>query len=72
MNQTPQNNVNSNGTFVVKIERCNNKTWQGEVVWAEENKKERFRSALELIRLMDEAMKYSQGEQGDYQHFNIG
>jgi hypothetical protein len=72
MNQIPQGNVNNNGTFIVKIDRCNNNTWQGEVVWAEENKKERFRSALELIRLMDEAMKYSQGEQGEYQHFNIG
>ena len=72
MNQILQNNVNNNGTFIVKIDRCNNNTWQGEVVWAEENKKERFRSALELIRLMDEAMKNSQGEQGEYQHFNIG
>ena len=31
-------------------------TWQGRVIWAEENKILRFRSALELIRLMDEAL----------------
>ena len=72
MNQKSQNNAYSNSTFVVKIEHCCNETWQGEVVWAEENKKEKFRSALELIKLMDEAMKYSQGQQEDYQHFNIG
>ncbi len=72
MSQRSQNNVYSNGTFIVKIEHCSNETWQGEVVWAEENKKEKFRSALELIKLMDEAMKYSQGQQEDYEHFNIG
>ena len=55
------NNINQNidkkkGTFVVKIEYCQRGTWQGQVIWAEENRVERFRSALELVRLMDEAM----------------
>ena len=55
------NNINQNidkkkGTFVVKIEYCQHGTWQGQVIWAEENRVERFRSALELVRLMDEAM----------------
>ena len=44
------------GTFVVKIEYCQHGTWQGRVIWAEENRSERFRSTLELVRLMDEAM----------------
>ena len=44
------------GTFVVKIEYCQHGTWQGRVSWAEENKSERFRSTLELLRLMDEAI----------------
>ena len=43
-------------TFVVRIEHCRNGTWQGKVVWAEENRTVRFRSALELIRLMNDAM----------------
>ncbi len=43
-------------TFVVKIEHSQNETWQGKVIWAEESRPERFRSALELIRLMKEAM----------------
>ena len=72
MNQNRQNNVYSNGTFVVKIEHCCNETWQGEVVWAEENRREKFRSALELMKLMDEAMKISKGQQEEIQHFNIG
>ena len=72
MNPKLQNNGYSNETFIVKIEHCSNETWQGELVWAEENRKEKFRSALELIKLMDEAMKISQGQQEEYQHFNIG
>ena len=47
---------NRKNTFVVRIEYCQNETWQGKVIWAEENRTERFRSALELVRLMDEAM----------------
>ena len=50
------------GTFIVKVEYCQNETWQGKVVWAEENRTERFRSMLELIKLMDEAM--AAGQQG--------
>lgn len=48
------------GTFIVKVEYCQNGTWQGKVVWAEENRTERFRSMLELIKLMDEAMAEGQ------------
>ena len=44
------------GTFIVKVDHCENETWQGNVVWAEENRSEHFRSALELIRLIDGAM----------------
>ena len=43
-------------TFIVKVEYSQNTTWQGQVVWAEKNKSVRFRSALELIKLMDEAI----------------
>ena len=54
------------GTFIVKVEYCQNGTWQGKVVWAEENKTERFRSMLELIKLMDEAM--ASGQQVSFEH----
>ena len=54
------------GTFIVKVEYCQNGTWQGKVVWAKENKTERFRSMLELIKLMDEAM--ASGQQISFEH----
>lgn len=44
------------GTFVVRVSHCENATWQGEVTWVESNRKKQFRSALELIRLMDDAL----------------
>ena len=38
------------------VKHCENATWQGEVTWAEENRKKQFRSALELIKLIDSAL----------------
>lgn len=46
---------NEKGTFLVKILFRQKETWQGQVTWAEENKTVSFRSALELLRLLDEA-----------------
>ena len=43
------------GTFLVKILFRQKETWQGQVTWAEKNKTVSFRSALELMRLLDEA-----------------
>jgi len=43
-------------TFVVHVKYRQHSTWQGEVVWAEKNKKKVFRSALELLKLIDGAL----------------
>ena len=45
-----------NGNFVVRVQHCENATWQGTVVWAEKNITKQFRSALELLKLMDSAL----------------
>ncbi|WP_242861809.1 hypothetical protein [Christensenella timonensis] len=42
-------------TFVVQVQYRQNATWQGQVVWSERNETRNFRSALELIRLIDHA-----------------
>ena len=44
------------GTFVVHVQYRQNATWQGTVVWADKNKTQRFRSALELMKLIDSAL----------------
>ena len=41
------------GTFIVKIVNRQNSTWQGSVTWVEEQKTQNFRSALELLKLID-------------------
>lgn len=43
------------GTFLVKIMYRQNHSWQGEVIWAETNEHRYFRSALELLKLIDTA-----------------
>lgn len=40
-------------TFVVRVQYRQNATWQGQVTWAEKNKTIPFRSALELLKLID-------------------
>ena len=43
-------------TFVVHVMYRQHSTWQGSVTWAETGEKANFRSALELIKLMDSAV----------------
>ena len=43
-------------TFVVQVQFRQNATWQGTVTWAEKNQTCHFRSALELLKLMDETL----------------
>ncbi|MEG2119235.1 MAG: hypothetical protein RRY53_02670 [Pseudoflavonifractor sp.] len=49
--------MSGNGeTFVVQIRNMQNATWQGSVTWTESRRQEEFRSALELIHLIDSAL----------------
>lgn len=44
------------GTFVVKVQCRQHATWQGYVLWVEKNERQYFRSALELVKLIDGAL----------------
>lgn len=59
-----ENKSGQKGTFIVKVLHRQNATWQGQVTWAEQNKKVYFRSALELVRLIDEAMNEQEDRSG--------
>ncbi|HIT64097.1 MAG TPA: hypothetical protein IAC37_06550 [Candidatus Ventrimonas merdavium] len=48
-------------TFVVHVNYRQNATWQGEVVWADTKQRCRFRSALELLKLIDGALDEAEG-----------
>lgn len=44
-------------TFVVNVQYRQNATWQGKIVWANKEIDCTFRSALEMIKLMDQALE---------------
>lgn len=49
-----------NTTFVVKIMNEQNESWQGSVTLAEANETKYFRSALELLHMMEEVIEKAQ------------
>lgn len=52
-------------TFVVRILNTQNATWQGTVTWTDGRRTESFRSALELIRMIDSTLlEQEEGEGG--------
>ena len=55
------------GTFIVKVEEGQRGTWQGKVIWADEDTSEHFRSALELMQLIDEALDAARANRQDAQ-----
>lgn len=50
----PQGEV---ATFLIQVEYRQNATWQGHIVWVDKNEKKPFRSVLELLMLMNSALK---------------
>ena len=54
-------------TFVIKVMNNQNATWQGTVTWTDGQRTESFRSALELIKLIDSALEEgtSPGEEAE-------
>lgn len=45
------------GTFIIRVEHRQNCTWQGRATWKEKDETLYFRSALELIKLIDGALE---------------
>ena len=43
-------------TFVIHVKYRQNSTWQGDIFWAEKQEKVNFRSALEMLKLIDSAL----------------
>ena len=49
-------NNGEKGTFIIRVEQRQHSSWQGRVTWVEEEKTENFRSALELLKMIDGAL----------------
>ncbi len=43
-------------TFVVRVNKSENGSWQGQVTWADRDEKISFRSAMELVSAIDTAL----------------
>ncbi|MCR4904004.1 MAG: hypothetical protein K6A23_14185 [Butyrivibrio sp.] len=52
-------------TFIIHVKFRQNATWQGDIVWREQNKKMHFRSALELMRMIDSAVEWTDHKTDD-------
>ena len=51
------------GTFIIRVQHRQHSSWQGRITWVEENRTLYFRSALEMIKLIEEAMESSKTEE---------
>lgn len=56
-------------TFTIQIQFQQNATWQGSIAWAEGGKFQRFRSELEMLKLMMEAVASDSSDE-DRERFN--
>lgn len=52
----------TDSTFIVHVRYRQNATWQGEIKWVNRNKTQYFRSSLEMVRLIEEALDREFGE----------
>lgn len=52
-------------TFIIKVLFRQNATWQGKIQWVEKNKTQNFRSDLEMLKLMDDALRISDNGEDD-------
>ncbi len=50
-------------TFIVNVQYRQNASWQGTITWVEQNVTQHFRSAFEMLKLMDEAGKKGSTEE---------
>lgn len=50
--------------FLIQIKNQENYSWQGTIHWLQENRKENFRSAIEMIRLIDSVLLEKADETG--------
>jgi hypothetical protein len=56
-NVTPEEMENKKAILILHVQFRQNSTWQGTIQWITENKTKRFRSELEMIKLIGDILK---------------
>ncbi|MEG0898860.1 MAG: hypothetical protein RSD67_08340 [Oscillospiraceae bacterium] len=49
--------IGEKGTFIIQVKYRQHSSWQGSVEWVETGEKKMFRSTMELIKMIDEALE---------------
>lgn len=49
------------GSFVVRVQHKQNSSWQGRITWLEKDRTLCFRSAWELLKLIESAVETTKG-----------
>ena len=62
--QDIKNQVGRKASFIVRVTSRQNATWQGSISWTEKGVTKHFRSALELLKLIDSAIEGSELKDG--------
>ena len=44
------------GSFIIRVQHRQNSSWQGRITWVEKNQTMYFRSAWEMMKLMESAL----------------
>ena len=60
--QDSKNLVGHKASFIVRVTSRQYATWQGSISWTERGVTKHFRSALELIKLIDSALDEEEGK----------
>ena len=60
--QDSKNLVGHKASFIVRVTSRQNATWQGSISWTERGVTKHFRSALDLIKLIDSALDEEEGK----------
>ncbi|MEG0275640.1 MAG: hypothetical protein RR630_01280 [Coprobacillus sp.] len=58
-------------SFMIVVKNTQNETWQGSIRWVEEKRETHFRSALELMKLIDSAIDTEIVENKDSTRINF-
>ncbi|MDO4540545.1 MAG: hypothetical protein Q4B48_05540 [Syntrophomonadaceae bacterium] len=57
-----RNEQGEKATFIIHVQFRQNASWQGTIQWVNEKKTQRFRSALEMIKLIDGALQQEEDD----------